>query len=201
MDTAKWVVSQDDAESELITRAAEISDSMEPPEEEKHDILEKAHLFGHFGAEAIVKAIRNNGLYWPKIKEQAVELVKSCKECQKYNIAQNGYSPLRPIRAYVPGDHWAIDLAGPLTTSKRGNNYLLVLIDICTRFCILRPIADKQSHTIVQTLVQVFCDFGLPRILQSDNGTEFINDLMSRLLAYISRIRTILNCTRTTLNP
>ncbi|KAJ8651867.1 hypothetical protein O0I10_012560 [Lichtheimia ornata] len=153
---------------------------MEPPEDEKRDILEKAHLFGHFGAEAIVKAIRNNGLYWPKIKEQAVELVKSCKECQKYNIAQNGYNPLRPIRAYVPGDHWAIDLAGPLTTSKRGNNYLLVLIDICTRFCILRPIPHKQSHTIVQTLVQVFCDFGLPRVLQSDNGTEFVNDLMSR---------------------
>lgn len=178
---AKRIHGQDETTSEMTIRAAEVNDKMEPPEDaEKKQILENAHLFGHFGAEAIVKAVHNNGLHWPKLKEQAVELVKSCKECQKFNIAKNGYNPLRPIRAYIPGDHWAIDLAGPLSTSPRGNNYLLVLVDLCTRFCILRPIMDKQSHTIVSTLVQIFCDFGLPRVLQSDNGTEFVNDLMKR---------------------
>lgn len=161
-----------------IMRAVDLVDMLQPPESERRDILEKAHLFGHFGAEAIVRAVHNNGIHWPSMKQQAIDLIRACKECQKYNIAQNGYNPLRPIRAYVPGDHWAIDLAGPMTTTQRGNNYLLVLVDICTRFCILRPISDKQSHTIVATLIQVFCDFGLPRILQSDNGTEFVNQLM-----------------------
>lgn len=179
---AKSIKSQEEEDNSGMTmRAAQLEDTMEPPtESEKKEILQNAHLFGHFGADAIVKAVHSNGLHWPNIKEQAVELVKSCKECQKYNIAQKGYNPLRPIRSYIPGDHWAIDLAGPLTTSTRGNNYLLVMVDLCTRFCILRPIQDKQSQTIVSNLIQVFCDFGLPRILQSDNGTEFVNDLMKR---------------------
>lgn len=162
----------------MIMRATHLDEMMQPPEEERHTILENAHLFGHFGADAIVKAVHSNGLHWPSIKEQALRIVNACKECQKYNIAQNGYNPLQPIRAYIPGDHWALDLAGPLTTSTQGNNYLLVLVDICTRFCVLRPIPNKQSHTIVSTLIQIFCDFGLPRVLQSDNGSEFVNDLM-----------------------
>lgn len=164
--------------SPLVMRAADIVDKMQPPISERKSILENAHLFGHFGADAIVRAIHNNGIHWPSMKQQAVELVNACKECQKFNIAKNGYNPLRPIRAYVPGDHWALDLAGPLTTTAKGNNYLLVLVDICTRYCILRAIPDKQSHTIVTNLIQIFCDFGLPRILQSDNGAEFVNDLM-----------------------
>ncbi|CDH61216.1 hypothetical protein RO3G_11965 [Lichtheimia corymbifera JMRC:FSU:9682] len=162
----------------LLMRATDLLDMLQPPISERKSILENAHLFGHFGADAIVRAIHNNGLHWPSMKDQAVELVSSCKECQKFNIAKNGYNPLRPIRSYVPGDHWALDLAGPMTTTSNGNNYLLVLVDLCTRYCILRAIPDKQSHTIVNNLVQIFCDFGLPRILQSDNGAEFVNDLM-----------------------
>jgi len=55
------------------------------------------------------------------------------------------------------------------------------MVDICTRFCVLRPIPNKQSDTIVKALIQVFCDFGFPRYLQSDNGTEFVNSLVELL--------------------
>ncbi|WP_372671677.1 DDE-type integrase/transposase/recombinase, partial [Escherichia coli] len=34
---------------------------------------------------------------------------------------------------------------------------------------------------MVKALTQVFCDFGIPRILQSDNGTEFKNSTMKQL--------------------
>ncbi|KAJ8651611.1 hypothetical protein O0I10_012817 [Lichtheimia ornata] len=64
--------------------------------------------------------------------------------------------------------------------SEKGNRNLLVLVDMCTRFCILRPLPDKEATTIVNTLVQIFCDVGLPKIIQSDNGKEFVNDLMKR---------------------
>ncbi|KAJ8651870.1 hypothetical protein O0I10_012563 [Lichtheimia ornata] len=101
----------------------------------------------------------------------------ACPQCQKFNIAQRGYNPLRTISAEMPGDHWALDLAN-YETSSSGNKNLLVLVDMCTRFWILRPIPNKEAETIVKTLVQVFCDFGLPRIIQSDNGKEFVNNLM-----------------------
>ena len=95
---------------------------------------------------------------------------------------KNGFHPLRSIHAELPGDHWAIDLAGPFPTSNHANHYLLVMVDIATRFVILQAIPDKQAVTIAQHLFQVFCDFGFPKILQSDNGTEFVNKIVKALV-------------------
>lgn len=55
------------------------------------------------------------------------------------------------------------------------------MIDLCTRFCVLRAIPNKQSDTIVMTLIQVFGVFGFPRYLESDNGKEFVNTLVTKL--------------------
>ncbi|OBZ81090.1 Transposon Ty3-I Gag-Pol polyprotein, partial [Choanephora cucurbitarum] len=161
---------------------AYLADSMlEPPtQKEKQDILEKAHLFGHFGAEAMVKAVHNNGMHWPRLMDEALAVAKKCPQCQKFNIVKTGYNPHRPVRSSLPGDHWAIDLAGPLPLTKRNNRYLLVMIDICSRFVILRPIPNKTAEAVVQALIPVFCDFGIPRIVQSDNGKEFANQVMER---------------------
>ena len=161
-------------------REHQSGDYITPPVEERKALLLKAHLFGHFGAENIVKSLHNDGLHWKNMIEEAVKLVKSCPQCQKYNITRKGYHPLRPVYSHLPGDHWAMDLA-ELPTSLSGNKYMLVMLDICTRFCILRCIPNKEATTIVKHLVQIFSDFGYPRIIQSDNGTEFKNNIM-RLL-------------------
>ncbi|EIE78251.1 hypothetical protein RO3G_02955 [Rhizopus delemar RA 99-880] len=149
--------------------------------EERKELLLKEHLKGHFGSDAIYHALKRKGIYWNNLKEEAVELVKSCVPCQQFNIIKKGYNPLRPITATLPGDSWGIDLAGPMKTSLNGNNYLLIMVDIATRYCILKPIPDKQSMTIVKTLIDVFSNYGFPRVLQSDNGGEFVNELMQLL--------------------
>ena len=156
----------------------EQSTFMTPPEEDRKALLEETHLFGHFGSDAIYKSLRRKGIYWKNLKNEAIELVKQCAECQKFNIVKKGYNPLRPISSFIPGDHWAIDLAGPFITSRCDNRFLLVMVDICTRYCVLRPIPDKQASTIARELINVFCEYGLPKILQSDNGGEFVNELM-----------------------
>ncbi|KAJ8651355.1 hypothetical protein O0I10_013135 [Lichtheimia ornata] len=159
------------------------TDVLTPPEEDRPKELEDAHHeIGHAGAEHIVRYLQHTkGMHWNTILQDAVELVKSCPSCQKFNIAKKGFHPLRPIYSYIPGDHWAIDLA-TFDTSTSGNNFMLVMVDVCTRFCILRAIPDKSADTLVRTMKQIFCDFGIPRVIQSDNGTEFKNSLMKKLV-------------------
>ena len=185
--TAKELEEGND-DNQIVVRAAnansndlDTKDMFVPPEEERPELLRQHHLFGHFGASAIVNALHSEGIHWPNIHEQAVETAKKCKECQMFNIAKKGYHPLRPIHAFLPADHWAIDLAGPFRPTFDNNTYLLVMVDICTRYCVLRPIPNKQSDTIVKTLIQIFGDYGFPRYLQSDNGTEFVNTLVKLL--------------------
>ena len=161
-----------------VHRLVKPADMMTPPDEERRNLLDQTHLLGHFGADAIVNALHADGIHWQRLKEDALETVKRCPECLHFNIAKHGYHPLKSITANLPGDHWAIDLAGPFATSHKGNNYLLVMVDICSRFCLLRAIPDKTSLTIADQLINIFCDFGLPKILQSDNGKEFVNELV-----------------------
>jgi transposase InsO family protein len=82
------------------------------------------------------------------------------------------------VHTSLPGDHWAIDLAGELPLTKRKYCYLLVMIDICSRFVILRPLENKTAAAIVKAVIPVFCDFGIPMTLQSDNGKKFANKIM-----------------------
>ena len=146
----------------------------------------RRRLLGHFGAEAIVQAIAEEGKQWPNIKADAVEFVRKCIPCQRFKISRHGFHPVNPIHAELPFDHIAIDLAGPFPTSALGNHYLLVLADVCTRFVLLRAIPDKRARTVAGVLVQIFHDFGFPRIIQSDNGTEFCNSVVKEVCAAVN---------------
>ena len=62
--------------------------------------------------------------------------------------------------------------------SNRGNKFILVVVDVATRMVFLRGLKDKSMYSIAQKLLRLFCDVGFPRILGSDNGTEFNNQLL-----------------------
>jgi transposase InsO family protein len=156
-------------------------DYFTPPAEEHKSILQRLHNFGHFGAQAIIQAAHKEGIHWTNLSKDALETVKSCTSCHRYNIAKKGYNPLRPIYAYLPHDHLSIDMTGPFTVSLKGNTYLLVVVDVATRFTILRALPDKKSDTIIHALIQIFGDFGYPRVIQSDNGSEFKNQFFEKL--------------------
>ena len=58
-------------------------------------------------------------------------------------------------------------------------------MDIHSRFVCLRAIPDKQyDDDISPTLFELFrLMFGFPNIVQSDNGTEFVNTALRQLFA------------------
>lgn len=50
-----------------------------------------------------------------------------------------------------------------------------------TRFVVLRASRDKKKETVAQELWHVIADSGLPRVIQTDNGTEWVNDVVNSL--------------------
>ena len=51
--------------------------------------------------------------------------------------------------------------------------YILVMLDVCSRLLFLRPLSSKYAAEVASTLLQLFSDVGLPKIVQSDQGGEF----------------------------
>jgi len=162
-----------------------------PPEADRKDILDDAHKFGHFGADHIVKHIHNNDMHWPNLLSDAVKYVSQCPTCQKYNIHKRGYNPQRPVYSYMPGDSYAMDLAGPFKSFEGKYTYLLIVVDVCTRFVMLDTLVDKTAKSVATALIKMFSLVGYPRHFSiSDNGTEFKNQLihtMFKLMAIDKR--------------
>lgn len=52
------------------------------------------------------------------------------------------------------------------------------MVDVCTGFIYLRALINKSVATVAEELFKVFCDTGFPKIMQSDNGTEFVNQVL-----------------------
>ncbi len=121
--------------------------------------------------------------YWPKMRLDIIQYIDNCTTCaENYG---SGSRPV-PIQSYpipnLPWDTVAIDLLTlPLTTD--GHRYLLVAIDHF-RFSVLVPLKDKQAKSVARALIdEVFCKYKTPKVLLSDNGTEFNNQILDAICA------------------
>lgn len=152
-----------------------------PSVSDRPKLLQQFHAAGHFGSDTLFKKLWHAGYFWPGMRRDCAAVVSTCDQCIKWNLARVGFSPMRSISASLPFDHISVDLLSLNKTSPRGNNYILVLVDICTRFVILRALKDKAALTVARCLWEIVCDFGIPKIIQSDNGPEFVNQVVEAL--------------------
>ena len=111
--------------------------------------------------------------------QDSKDVTSSCHQCQLFNQHAPSFAPLTSLLAKKPFSHVVIDLIGPLIVSSNGNCYVFVLVDVCTRFVILEPMPNKSAFCVASILFKIFSRFGFPQVIQSDNGTEFVNSLVS----------------------
>ena len=98
-----------------------------------------------------------------------------------HTVRKTGFHPLNPVSASLPMDHVAIDLLSPGVTSTNGFNFVLLVVCLLSRFIFIRPLHTKAAAEVVAILYLIFVDLGFPKVLQSDNGPEFVNALLKGL--------------------
>ncbi|XP_043479910.1 KRAB-A domain-containing protein 2-like [Leptopilina heterotoma] len=75
---------------------------------------------------------------------------------------------------------------GPLTPSSRGNVYILVIQDLYTKWIEIQPLRKATGLTISAALQDLVINrWGSPKVLLTDNGTEFVNNNMKALATKI----------------
>ena len=152
-----------------------------PSKEKRIQLVKDQHLLGHFGVESSCQRIQRNGYWWPKMRTDIKKEQQSCVKCARFDVVSEGFHPSKSIMADKPWDHLEIDLIGPLPMSEQGMVYILTIVDVCTAFTVIRALRTKEMEEVARRLWEVFTDFGTPKVLQSDNGTEFVNKVLNAL--------------------
>ena len=79
-------------------------------------------------------------------------------------------------------ERWEVDIVGPLPITREGNRYIVVAMDYFSRWPEARPLKVANVDTVAMFLYEeIICRFRALRILQSDKGTHFVNEIIQRL--------------------
>lgn len=144
----------------------------------------RSSLAGHLGiGKTQAKIMRH--FYWPQLHKDVVDFCKSCHACQLVGKPNQKIplAPLTPIPVVEePFSKVIIDYVGPLPKTKKGNEFLLTIMDVTTRFLEAIPLRNIKARTITEALVSFFSRFGLPRQVQHDRGTNFVSGVFQEVM-------------------
>src|ERR1700743_1289594 len=107
--------------------------------------------------------------------------IQQCDICQRRGkIGGKGY--LYPIKVENAFDRIGIDYVGPLPRTRRGNKYILVVIDYLTKWIEVKALKEATAETTADFIYKgIICRHGCPKVILSDNGTHFKNKLIQQL--------------------
>ena len=157
------------------------------PSSYRPHILSLAHdtpMSGHLGINKTYQNIFEH-FYWPNLRKNVVEFCRSCHTCQVVGKPNQTLpkAPLQPIPAFEePFSRVIIDCVDPLPKIKSGNQYLLTVMCASTRFPEAIHLWNISAKTIVKALIKFFTLVGLPKSIQSDQGSNFMSGLFQQVM-------------------
>ena len=157
------------------------------PKVYQREILKLAHespMGGHLGINKTYNKITKH-FYWPQIRHCVAEFCKTCHICQMVGKPNQKIpvAPLKPIPAFEePFSKVIIDCVGPLPKTKSRNQYLLTIMCASTRFPEAIPLTNITAPKISKALVNFFTLVGLPKEIQSDQGSNFMSGLFQQVV-------------------
>ena len=164
-----------------------VSHQVVVPRSYRSEILNMAHetpMSGHLGVNKTYNKILNH-FFWPGIKADVSRHCKSCHTCQMVGKPNQTIpkSPLQPIPAFEePFSRIIIDCVGPLPKTRSGSEYLLTIMCASTRFPEAIPLRNIKTKTIVKALIKFFTFVGLPKSVQSDQGSNFMSGIFQQVM-------------------
>jgi hypothetical protein len=149
-------------------------------------VLHHAHdnlTSGHMGFARTLFKIQAY-YYWPNLSTKTKAYCKSCVACQlhKSKTPDQRNRPLKPSLPYAVNAKLGIDLITDLPNSQSGNKVGLVITDYFTKWAVVVPLQNKEAETVASAIFNhYYMIYGIPYEIQTDQGSEFTNDLLKRL--------------------
>ncbi|CAM8940538.1 unnamed protein product [Rhodiola kirilowii] len=158
------------------------------PDDEVASVLSFCHEHacgGHFGPRKTARKILECGFFWPSLFRDAFEHSKRCDKCQRVgNVSARNEMPQVPILVNEVFDIWGLDFMGPFPVSN-GYTYILVAVDYVSKWIEAKATRADDAKAVVDFLrTNIFCRYGVPKAIISDQGSHFCNRVMATTLKH-----------------
>ena len=157
----------------------------------RNKVLSLAHDIpwsGHLGVTKTYDRVLRH-FFWPGMKSDVAQYCRTCHTCQVTGKPNQVIppAPLRPIPAMgEPFERVIVDCVGPLPRTRSGNQYLLTMICVATRYPEAIPLRNITAKAVVKALTKHFSTFGLPKVVQTDQDSNFLSRLFAQVLKSLS---------------
>ncbi|XP_063813536.1 uncharacterized protein LOC135053191, partial [Pseudophryne corroboree] len=156
------------------------------PRSFREQLMSVAHeipLAGHLGRDRTLRRLTQN-FFWPGVSDDVRTYCKSCDVCQRLG-RPSARAPLRSLPIVgEPFQRVAVDIVSPLPVpSRSGKRYILTVVDYATRYPEAVALSAITAEKVADALLGIFSRVGFPSEILTDQGTQFMSDLVQCLWA------------------
>src|SRR3989440_3101005 len=157
---------------------------------EGNDLMEKiyAGVCGtHLSGKSLARKILRQGYFWISMERDCIVFVRKCLECQMHgDLSHIPVSELHPTANSWPFSAWGIDIIGKIyPPASNGHEFIVVAVDYFSRWIeaqSFKKLGAKQMASFIEK--SIFCRFGIPHHIVSDNGVQFQGEVEELLRRY-----------------
>lgn len=150
---------------------------------ENHDLP----IAGHVGSTRMLNRIKEK-YSWKNMRTDIENYVKRCTQCQSNKaLRQINRAPMQiTSTSTAPFERISLDIVGPLPEAGRISlKYILTLQDDLTKFSVAYPISNITAEECLECLVHFISLFGIPRMILTDQGTNFTAELFKETCKFL----------------
>jgi hypothetical protein len=166
---------------QVLNRDGESAWKLFVPRDKIQFVLNKYHsepTSGHLGVMKTYFAI-SQFYFWHCMSRDVRKFMQRCRVCQQYKASQNAPAGLMsPVQLLPPWKIVASDIIGPLVRTAKGNKFILVFVDLATRWPIAVSVRSTTAKVVAQQFYKhVILQWGCPEICLTDNGVQYVSKI------------------------
>ena len=117
-------------------------------------------------------------MYWLGITDDIKSSISACKLCLTYSTKQQ-HEPYAVDAQVKP---WMLI---SLDNFEFQGMFYLMLLDVATKFVIVRPVQSLNTEATIHILTSIFSEHGLPIGIRCDRGHNFVSDLFQQYCKHL----------------
>jgi hypothetical protein len=138
-------------------------------------------VFGAHNSATRIERDTKRQYYIPgnEFKKRLKNVTKNCYICQLFNMADPAQNVKQLPKVNAPRISWSIDIITDAPKSTKGYKQILLCVDDFSSYVVCIPLTTTTAEDILDGLKsQLFSQFGIPKVIRSDQQASFYNSTM-----------------------